>query len=107
MNADEYQKKALRTASSMTEKDMILNGVLGLNGEAGEVADHIKKVRFQGHEMNKAHLADELGDILWYIAIMSEGLGFKLSEVMEMNVEKLKKRYPDGFSVEKSVNRDK
>jgi len=107
MNADEYQKKALRTASSMTEKDMILNGVLGLNGEAGEVADHIKKVRFQGHEMNKAHLADELGDILWYIAIMSEGLGFKLSDVMEMNVEKLKKRYPDGFSVDKSVNREK
>ena len=107
MQADDYQKKALRTASKMTEGDMILNGVLGLNGEAGEVADHIKKVRFQGHEMNKAHLADELGDILWYIAIMSEGLGFTLSEVMEMNVEKLKKRYPDGFSVEKSINREK
>jgi len=107
MQADEYQKKALSTASKMTEEDMIMNGVLGLNGEAGEVADHIKKVRFQGHVMNKAHLADELGDILWYIAIMCEGLGYTLSEVMEINVAKLKKRYPDGFSVENSINREK
>ncbi len=107
MQADEYQKKALTTASRMTEDDMVLNGALGLNGEAGEVADHIKKVRFQGHAMDKAHLADELGDILWYIAVMSEGLGYTLSEVMEMNVAKLKKRYPNGFEVEKSINREK
>lgn len=107
MHADDYQKMALRTASQKSNEDMILNGALGLNGESGEVADHIKKVRFQGHEMDKTHLADELGDILWYIAIMSEGLGYTLSEVMKMNVEKLKKRYPDGFEIEKSIHRDK
>lgn len=106
MKANDYQKAALRTASSEEPKDLILNGTLGLAGESGEVADHIKKHLFQGHKLNKEHLAKELGDICWYIAVTAEGLGYQLSEIMEMNVEKLKKRYPDGFDVERSLHRE-
>ncbi|HQD37248.1 MAG TPA: MazG nucleotide pyrophosphohydrolase domain-containing protein, partial [Thermodesulfovibrio thiophilus] len=61
MNANEYQKAALRTASKNESYELILNGVLGLSGETGEVADHIKKYLFQGHDLNKHHLAEELG----------------------------------------------
>lgn len=106
MQANDYQKKALRTASQTSKEDMILNGVLGLNGEAGEVADIVKKARFQGHPLDTEHLADELGDILWYVAIMSEGLGYTLDDIMQKNVDKLKKRYPDGFDADKSQNRE-
>ena len=107
MKANEYQKAALRTASSKKPKDLILNGTLGLAGESGEVADHIKKHLFQGHELDKENLINELGDICWYIAIMAEGLGYTLEEVMKLNIEKLMKRYPDGFDRERSINRQK
>lgn len=105
MEANKYQKAALRTASSVEPDDLILNGVLGLAGESGEVADHIKKHLFQGHALNKEYLASELGDICWYIAIAAKGIGYTLEEIMEMNIDKLKKRYPNGFEVEKSLNR--
>lgn len=107
MNGNEYQQKALRTAGEKAREDLVLNGALGLSGESGEVADHIKKVRFQGHPLDTKVLANELGDIMWYVAIMAEGLGYSLDDIMEMNVEKLKKRYPNGFETERSINRDK
>ena len=65
---NEYQKQAFDLISEDGRKDMILNGVLGLTGEAGECADIVKKNRFQGHELDKEHLAKELGDIAWYLA---------------------------------------
>lgn len=105
MNMNEYQGLALRTANSLNENDLILNGVLGLAGESGEVADIVKKHLFQGHELNKDKLLDELGDVLWYIAITSKGIGAGLEEIAEHNVNKLKKRYPKGFETDRSVNR--
>ena len=105
MRANDYQKAALRTASTLEPKDLVLNGALGLTGESGEVADHIKKHLFQGHELKKEHLAKELGDICWYIAITAEGLGYNLESIMQMNIDKLRKRYPQGFEKEKSLNR--
>jgi len=105
MNANDYQKAALRTASRKDPQELILNGILGLSGEAGEVADHIKKHLFQGHELDKRHIAEELGDICWYIAITAEAIGYSLGEVMQMNIDKLTKRYPNGFSKENSLNR--
>ncbi|NLL66623.1 MAG: nucleoside triphosphate pyrophosphohydrolase family protein [Clostridiaceae bacterium] len=63
MKANDYQKAALRTASMKGSYELILNGTLGLSGETGEVADHVKKYLFQGHNLNKHHLAEELGDI--------------------------------------------
>ena len=106
MQANDYQKEALRTSSSLKEEDLILNGALGLAGESGEVADIIKKYMFQGHELDKEKLIDELGDVCWYIDILAKGLNVELDEVLKHNVEKLRKRYPEGFDSKKSINRD-
>ena len=108
MTANDYQRAALRTASGMNYEDhgMLMNGILGLCGETGEVADLVKKATFQGHELDKEKLCEELGDVAWYLAVASHAAGFTLDQVLQGNVEKLKKRYPNGFSKERSVNRD-
>ena len=106
LTAHDYQIAALRTANSFDEDDLVLNGALGLSGETGEVADHIKKFRFQGHDLDKEYLAKELGDVCWYIAILAKGIGYDLATIMEMNIDKLKKRYPNGFEVSRSLNRE-
>ena len=85
----------------------LMNGVLGMCGEAGECADIVKKHMMQGHNLDKEHLAKEVGDVLWYIAETATALGFNLDNIMQMNVDKLKARYPQGFEVDKSVNREK
>lgn len=105
MTGNEYQKAALRTANKTDPESLVLNGVMGLNGEAGECIDMMKKHIFQGHPLDKDHMAKELGDCLWYVAITAEGLGYGLDEIMRMNVDKLMARYPEGFSTEKSLNR--
>lgn len=103
MKINEYQKAALRTASGMNEQyPRILNGVLGL---AGECIDMVKKHLFQGHELDKEHMAKELGDIAWYLAIAADSIGYDLETIMQMNVDKLMKRYPDGFDADKSIHR--
>lgn len=106
MTGAEYQKLAMRTASDLDTYGLILNGVMGLNGEAGECIDIVKKHLFQRHELDKEKLIDELSDVLWYAAITSEGLGVTLDDVMRHNVEKLQKRYPNGFSAERSIHRE-
>lgn len=105
MEINEYQKLALRTYNSSNSLDLILNGILGLCGETGEVSDHIKKSLFQGHDFDKEKVISELGDVCWYVAILAKGLDIDLETVMQKNIEKLKERYPDGFTAEKSINR--
>lgn len=108
MQASEYQKKVLSTASPMITKDknsMFLNGALGMCGESGEVADIIKKHTFQGHDLATDKIREEAGDVLWYIAIICEALDITIEELMDDNIRKLSARYPGGFSVDKSVNR--
>lgn len=110
MTLNEFQVSAMRTASGVSsahEDNLLLNGVMGLNGEAGECIDMVKKKMFQGHDLDKEHMAKELGDCLWYIAIAAKGIGYSLDEIGEMNKSKLEERYPNGFSVEKSINRAK
>ncbi len=108
---DDYQELALRTASpeSLATTSAMLNAAaLGLCGESGEIADHVKKVMFHGHPLDEAtrdKIAKEIGDILWYCAMGAKGIGLGLGEIASMNVEKLKKRYPEGFSAEQSLNR--
>ena len=94
LTVNEYQKEALRTA---TEKDKLINGVMGLCGEAGECIDIVKKATFRGHELNKEHLAEELGDVAWYLAVAADAIGYDLLTILQMNVAKLNKRYPEGF----------
>lgn len=85
---------------------MFLNGALGMCGESGEVADIIKKHIFQGHDLKVDKIREEAGDVLWYIAIICEALGITIEDLMEDNIRKLSARYPGGFSVDKSVNRE-
>ena len=101
----EYQRLAQRTANETEQEKKLDNGILGLCGEVGEIADQIKKYRHQGHELDKAHMIEELGDVLWYCAELAAGLGVGLAEVAERNIDKLRKRYPDGFDAERSKNR--
>lgn len=106
MTINEYQQEALRTASGMNKDlPMVLNGVLGLNGESGECADMVKKHLFQGHELDTEHLAKELGDVAWYLAVSARAIGYDLETVLQMNVDKLRKRYPNGFETERSLHR--
>ena len=101
-----YQKLAARTINPKLSKfDQIVNGVMGCSGEAGEALDIMKKHMFQEHPLDRDGLIKELGDQLWYIAETATGLGIELSKIAEMNIKKLIKRYPDGFSGEKSINR--
>jgi len=102
---NEYQKLAMRTANNSSEQNLILNGVMGLCGEAGECIDIVKKHMFQGHELDKLKLIDEASDCFWYLAAIASGLNVTLEEIARHNVDKLMKRYPDGFDVGKSINR--
>ena len=83
----------------------ILNACLGLSGEAGEFNDMIKKWIFHEKEFDVEHAKKEVGDIMWYIAMLCESFGWNLDEIMQMNVDKLKARYPDGFDVHRANNR--
>ena len=89
------------------EYDMggIVNASLGLSGETGELNDMIKKAIFHGHELEEEKLKKELGDIMWYVAMMCESFGFGMDEIMQMNIDKLKARYPEGFSEYDSQHR--
>lgn len=107
MTGNEYQKAALRTANmDYSEYGMIMNGALGLCGEAGEVADLIKKATFQGHNLDTEHIAEELGDVAWYLAITASAIGKNLDEIFSANVDKLRRRYPEGFDADRSVHRE-
>lgn len=105
---DDYQDLAERTAKhgdKDTRDRRYTNFAMGLAGESGEVVDYLKKVIFQGHELDRDKLCRELGDCQWYLATIATTAGIKLSEVARKNIEKLQSRYPDGFGEEKSRNR--
>ena len=107
MNANEYQKLAMVTLNKdLSKKDVLINAVMGLCGESGEAIDIVKKHLHQGHELDKEKLVKELGDIAWYLAEAAYALDMDLSSVLEKNINKLKARYPEGFSVDKSINRE-
>lgn len=107
MTVNEYQKLAMTTLNNELDKKQILtNAVMGLCGESGEACDIVKKHLFHGHELDREALIKELGDVAWYLAEASEALDVSLDEVFERNIAKLKKRYPEGFSSERSINRE-
>ena len=108
MTINEYQQLAMRTLNpELDNKDILINGVMGLCGESGEAIDLVKKHLAQNHELDKEHLAKELGDIAWYLAETATAIGYNLEDIFQMNIDKLMKRYPDGFSSDKSMNRSK
>ena len=106
MTGTEYQELAMRTKKeNMTREEYLVEGCLGLAGEAGEVCDYVKKHIYQGHELDYNHVAEEISDVLWYTALTAQGIGCDLDSIMEHNINKLKKRYPNGFEAERSINR--
>ena len=106
-DADIYQLDVLKYAPDYQHyMPNVLYAAIGMCGEAGEVSELIKKYAYHGHEIDKDHLARELGDVLWYVSYMADLFGYSLGEIMVMNQEKLAKRYPDGkFDAERSKNR--
>ena len=106
MNGKEYQDLAIRTCSIPYDQkeDMLRHAVFGLTSEAGEVAGIMQKV-YQGHPFDKEHLKKELGDCLWMLAEACFALDFSMDEVMQLNIDKLKARYPEGFTAERSLHR--
>lgn len=105
MTVNDYHRAAMRTAPELDRQQILIDAALGLTGEAGEVADLVKKANYQGHILDKDAIMKELGDVAWYIALACQGLGVTMQEVFQMNVDKLKKRYPDGFDAWMSRNR--
>ena len=128
MTGKEYQKLSMRTNDGKSTRrllDMaqdikfenscicfeskdfggILNACLGLSGEVGEFNDMIKKWIFHEKPLDIEHAKKEAGDICWYLAMLCESFGWSLDEIMQMNVDKLKARYPEGFDIEKANNR--
>lgn len=106
MTINEYQKLAMVTLNpELSKKDVLINGVMGLCGESGEAIDIVKKHLHQGHELDKEKLAKELGDIAWYLAETAWAMDIPLEEILRGNIEKLKRRFPEGFSTERSIMR--
>lgn len=107
MNINEYQKEAMALLNpALTEKDVLMNALMGLCGESGEAIDLMKKHLYQGHDLDKDKLIKELGDVAWYLAEAATGLNIDLSEVLQRNLNKLHARYPQGFSTERSMHRE-
>lgn len=105
MELNEYMELAARTDNTTIGIGGLLTATMGMVGESAETLDHIKKVLEQGHEVNQDKLIEESGDVLWYIAKLARNCGVTLEDVARRNIDKLRKRYPDGFSVERSVHR--
>ena len=105
----EYQKISSSTSGAFDKMDSTdartAIAAMGLAGEAGEVVDYLKKVIGHGHEIDVDKVSKELGDVLWYVAEICSVLNIDMGKVAQQNISKLKKRYPDGFSKERSVNR--
>lgn len=131
MEAKEYQNLAMRTNDGkgterleewireetgaeykgdvMIENEIdaggLLNGCLGLSGEAGELNDLVKKWIFHKKPLDREHMKKEIGDVCWYIADICHSMGFDLGEIFQMSIDKLKARYPEGFSEQRANNR--
>lgn len=106
MTINEYQRLAMTTLNpELGKRDVLINSVMGLCGESGEAIDIVKKWMAHGHPLDRDHLIKELGDIAWYLAEAATALDVTLEDVLQANIEKLKKRYPEGFERQKSLVR--
>ncbi|NUO64045.1 MAG: nucleoside triphosphate pyrophosphohydrolase family protein [Gemmatimonadaceae bacterium] len=106
MSLSTYQLDAARTVNpALSADDRLLDAAAGLAEEAGEVLARVRKHRFQQRALDRESIVTELGDALWCLAMVASSLGVTLDEVAERNLAKLRQRYPDGFSAERSRER--
>ena len=106
MDIQHYVQEVHRTCSPLPTKDLLTVSALGIAGESGEIVDLIKKVLYHDHELDTDKLCKEIGDLLWYFVLLCETTGLTLEQVMETNVAKLRKRYPEGFDAQRSQQRE-
>lgn len=111
MKSNDYQQTALLyKAMSDFKIDgsivRLLEGVMGLVGESGECDELLKKHIFQGHPLDREHMAKELGDVAWYLALAADALGYDLDTILKMNIDKISHRYPEGYDDERSLYRE-
>jgi NTP pyrophosphatase (non-canonical NTP hydrolase) len=108
MTNEEYIKSVLRSESPnfYDISERLLHAALGIQTESGEFSDIIKKSLFYGRTYDRPNAKEELGDLLWYIAFAIDELGTTFEEVMELNIAKLKLRYPEQFTEEHAENRN-
>lgn len=114
MTPADYIKKALRTenkgysftgVSGVTPR--IEHGVFGVVTEAGELMADVKKAKIYGKEVERERLIDEMGDVMWYLALLSDAIGTNFEEIWEKNIKKLQVRFPEGYDSSKALNHDK
>ena len=106
MKLYEYQEAVQRTCATSDPHETIKLALVGLQDELGEIAGPLKKYLWHGHvDLDRAHLQDELGDVLWYLTTLCTALDISLEQVLAGNIEKLRQRYPDGFSCQRSLHR--
>jgi NTP pyrophosphatase (non-canonical NTP hydrolase) len=105
MDLKQYQQEVQRTCATTERKETLKMALIGLTGELGEIADPLKKSLFHGHDLDCSHIQDEVGDALWYLAVLCNALNISMDDAIESNVKKLRRRYPSGFSSERSINR--
>jgi len=111
MNSKEYIQLAIRTESNFSPlrssaKSRLLHGGVGIATEAGELLDNIKKHLFYKRAIDETNMKEELGDLLWYMAIICDVYGWDFEDIMERNIEKLRVRYPEKFTVESAIERN-
>lgn len=105
MNINEYQELAGRTINTkLTADQQMMHSLYGLSGELGEIHSLFQKV-YQGHKLDIEHLKKEIGDLLWFVAELCTSRGWDMDDIAQMNIDKLRARYPKGFDAEKSLNR--
>jgi NTP pyrophosphatase (non-canonical NTP hydrolase) len=100
-----YQHRAMRTAKPMEPSDDLMHAALGLAGEAGEFADAVKKHLVYGQPLDKANAIEEIGDIMWFCALACSALSIDMGRVAQMNIDKLKRRYPEKYADDLAVAR--
>lgn len=103
---NDFQNDCLRTTNRKLDwKDTVTNCILGASGEVAEISEHFKKHWYHGHELDLNKIIVEIGDVMFYLAWLSDTLGFELEGVAEAVIKKLKKRYGETFNEELSINR--
>lgn len=105
MNLDNYQNEVARTCGTTDRQETIKMSLIGMLGEMGEISDPLKKHLYHGHDLDLSKTSDEIGDLLWYLTTLVNSLGLSLDGIIRNNIAKLRARYPDGFSNERSINR--
>lgn len=109
MTVNEYQELALRVIDKdkdVDKKDMLINGAMGLCSESGEAINIVKKYLTQATPLDRSKLAEELGDIVWYVAETATALGLDLEDVLVRNIGKLKMRRPEAYDDSVEIKRE-